>query len=261
MLDEDTSIRPRGTRESGVDVRIAVIGGTGLAGGHVVDSLGRSGHEAVVIARSRGVDLATGEGLDEALAGAEAVIDVSNAPAPEDLGTMTERLLAAEEGASVAHHVLLSIVGVHRVGGNPHYAGKRRQEELVQAGRVPWTIVHATPFHEFAIQIVGSTLRDGTATVPPLLLQPVAAADVGDALAEVAAGEPRHGTLELAGPETQDLVDMARRAMAARGTPLKIVASWRDGPFTTEMAGEVMLPGSRARLAPTTFEEWLEKAF
>ena len=187
----------------GYDVRIAVIGGTGLVGGHVVSSVERSGHEAVVVARSRGVDLATGEGLDGALAGAEAVIDVSNAPAPEDLGTMTERLLAAEDRAGVAHHVLLSIVDVQRVGGNPHYAGKRRQEELVQAGPVPWTIVHATQFHEFAVQIVGWTLRDGTATVPPLLLQPVAAADVGDALAEVAAGEPRHGTLELAGPETR----------------------------------------------------------
>ena len=245
----------------GYDVRIAVIGGTGLVGGHVVSSVERSGHEAVVVARSRGVDLATGEGLDGALAGAEAVIDVSNAPAPEDLGTMTERLLAAEERAGVAHHVLLSIVGVHRVGGNPHYAGKRRQEELVQAGPVPWTIVHATQFHEFAVQIVGWTLRDGTATVPPLLLQPVAAADVGDALAEVAAGEPRHGTLELAGPETQDLVDMVRRAMAARGTPVRIVASWRDGPFTTEMAGEVLLPGTRARLARTTFDEWLARSF
>lgn len=238
-------------------MRIAVIGGTGLVGRRTVVALERAGHDTVVVARSRGVDLASGAGLDDALSGVEAVVDVSNAPDPEAFGPMTERLLAAEEGASVAHHVLLSIVGVHRVEGNPHYAGKRRQEELVEAGPVPWTIVAATQFHEFAVQAVDWTLRDGTATVAPLLLQPVAASDVGDALAEVATRGPRRGTLEIAGPETQDLVDMARRAMAARGRKVRLRASWRDGPFTAEMAGEVLLPGSRARIAPTSFEEWL----
>lgn len=233
------------------------MGGTGLVGRHAVAAVGRAGHEAVVIARSRGVDLATGTGLDAALAGVDAVIDASNAPAPDDFAAMTQRLLDAEARAGVGHHVLLSIVGVHRVHGGPHHAGKRRQEELVEAGPVPWTIVAATQFHEFALQVVGWTARDGVATVPPLLLQPVAADEVGDALAEVAAGPPRRGTLELAGPRTEDLVDMARRAVAARGLEVRLDASWRDGPFTTEMAGEVLLPGRRARLAPTTFEEWL----
>ena len=240
-------------------MRVAVIGGTGLCGGHVVDALGRIGHDAVVVARSRGVDVATGEGLDDALAGAEAVIDVTNAPAPEELGAMTGRLLGAEERAGVAHHVLLSIVGIDRVEGNPHYAGKRRQEELVRTGPLPWTILRATQFHEFATQIVDWTLSDGTATVPPLLLQPVAAADVGDVLAEVATGAPR-GTLELAGPETQDLVDMARRAADAAGRPVRLVPSWRGGVFGPEMAGEVLLPGPDARLAPTTFQTWLASA-
>lgn len=238
-------------------MRIAVVGGTGLVGRTAVDALRGAGHEAVVISRSRGVDLATGEGLDAALARVQAVIDASNAQGPEEFAAMTERLLAAEERAGVGHHVLLSIVGVHRVEGNPHYAGKRAQEELVQAGPVPWTIVAATQFHEFAVQVVDWTLSDGTATVAPLLMQPVAAADVGEALADVAAGPPRRGTLELAGPETHDLVDMARRAMAALRRPVRLRASWRDNPFGIEMAGEVLLPGSRVRIAPTTFEEWL----
>ncbi len=238
-------------------MRVAVIGGTGLVGGHAVAALERAGHVAVVVARSRGIDVASGAGLDEALDGVNAVIDASNAAEPDDFAAMTGRLLEAEARGGVGHHVLLSIVGVHRVAGNPHYAGKRRQEELVEAGPVPWTIVAATQFHEFAVQAVNWTLRDGVATVAPLLLQPVAAADAGDALAEVAVGAPRRGTLELAGPDTEDLVNMARRAMAALGRPVRLRASWRDGPFTAEMAGEVLLPGSRARIAPTTFAEWL----
>ena len=142
-------------------MRIAVIGGTGLVGRHTVDALARAGHEPVAVARSQGVDLSTGEGLDEALAGANAAIDVTNAHAGDAeearsvFGAMTERLLAAEARAGVAHHVLLSILGVDRVEGNAHYAGKRRQEELVEAGPVPSTILRATQFHEFAEMVVG----------------------------------------------------------------------------------------------------------
>ncbi len=169
-------------------MRIAVIGGTGLVGRHTVDALERAGHEAVVVARSRGIDVATGEGLDQALAGAGAAVDVTNVtePDPEDaraaFGAMTERLLAAEERAGVGHHVLLSIAGVDRVEGNAHYAGKRRQEEIVEAGPVPFTILPATQFHEFAEMVAGWTERDGVAALPPVLVQPVAAADVGEAL-------------------------------------------------------------------------------
>ena len=167
-----------------------------------MQALGRAGHEAVVVARSRGVDLTTGQGLDEALTGAEAVIDATSARAGdaegarEVFGAMTERLLDAERDAGVAHHVLLSIVGVDRLEGNAHYAGKRRREDLVEAGPVPATIQRATQFHEFPEQVAGSMERDGVAPIAPLLLQPVAAA-------------------------------------------------------------EVMLAGPEARLAPTTFDEWL----
>jgi uncharacterized protein YbjT (DUF2867 family) len=244
-------------------VRVAVIGGTGLVGGHVVAALERAGHEAVVAARSRGVDAATGKGLDDALSGAGAVIDVTNplAQDPESaraaFGAMAERLLAAEEGAGVGHHVLLSIVGVDRVEGNAHYAGKRRQEEVVAAGPIPYTILPATQFHEFAEMVVGWTERDGSAAVPPLLVQPVAAADVGEVPAEVAAGAPEGRARDLAGPATEDLVDMARRALAARGREVRLVPSWRNGIFGPEMAGEVLLPGPDARIAPTSFEDWL----
>jgi uncharacterized protein YbjT (DUF2867 family) len=245
-------------------MRIAVIGGTGVVGHHTVEALRRAGHDAVVIARSRGVDVSTGEGLDAALVGVDAVIDVTNVQAPDVAATRnlfavaTGNLLAAEQRAHVHHHVVLSIVGLERVEGNAHYAGKRLQERLVSSGAVPHTILRATQFHEFAGQVVGWTRAGDTATVPPLLLQPVAAADVGAVLAETAAGAPQGRATDLAGPEPQDLVDMARRTLATRGEAVRLIPSWRSGVFGLEAAGEVLLPGPGARLAPTTFDAWLE---
>lgn len=246
-------------------MHVAVVGGTGLVGQYTVEALERTGHEVVVVARSRGVDVTTGAELDGDLAGVESVVDVTNtratnpAAAREFFGTTTEHLLAAEQRAGVGHHVVLSIVGVDLVEGNAHYAGKRRQEELVQAGPIPYTIQRATMFHEFAEMVVGWTRRGDVATVPPLLVQPVAASDVGWVLAEIATGPPQGRALDLAGPGPQDLVDMARRTLAARGESVWLIPSWRDGPFGVEMAGEVLLPGPGAWLAPTTFDAWLAK--
>jgi uncharacterized protein YbjT (DUF2867 family)/catechol 2,3-dioxygenase-like lactoylglutathione lyase family enzyme len=243
-------------------VRIAVAGGTGLVGRQTAKALRRSGHDAVVIARSVGVDLTTGRGLAAALLGVDAVIDVVNTPtvdpaeAREFFATTTRQLLAAEHSASVKHHVVLSIVGVDQVEGNGHYAGKRAQERAALDGPVPATIVRATQFFDFAAMVVGWTQRGQVATVPPLLIQPVAVADVAEVLVEVAAGEPQQGIHELAGPELQDLVDMARRTLAAQRTSLRLIPSWR-GRFGVEMAGEVLLPGPGAHIAPTTFETWL----
>ena len=240
---------------------VAVAGGSGLVGRHVVEALQRGGHQAVVLARGRGVNLETGDGLADALRGVAAVVDVTNTPTtgPDEarafFGAVTSNLLAAEQEAGVRHHVVLSIVGVGRVEGNGHYAGKRRQEELATAGPVATTVVRATQFHEFAAMVVSWTRRGDVATVPPLLVQPAAAADVGDTLARVALADPA-GVTEVAGPEPQDLVDMARRTLAARGERLRLVPTWR-GPFGAEMAGEVLLPGPGAVITPTTFEQWL----
>lgn len=245
-------------------MRIAVVGGTGLVGRHTVEALRSMGHEPVVVARSAGVDLTGGSGLDDALAGVDAMVDVTNTPAREPaaardfFGAATGHLLAAGQRHGVGHHVVLSIAAVDRVEGNAHYVGKRHQEELVEAGPVPFTILRATQFHEFAEMVVGWTRDEDTAVVPPLLIQPVAAADVGRVLAEVAVGTPQGRTPDFAGPEPQDLVDMARRTLAARRDTTRLVPSWRDGPFGVEMAGDVLLPGPDARIAPTTFETWLD---
>jgi uncharacterized protein YbjT (DUF2867 family) len=245
-------------------MRIAVAGATGNIGARTVAVLEERGHEVVRISRALGVDLLTGTGLDEALTGVDAVVDATNAPAGDRdgtvtyLGTATANLLAAEARAGTRHHVLLSIVGIHGVEGNAHYAGKREQERLVTEGAVPWTIVPVTQFHDFAEMVASWTEQDGTATIAPLLVQPIAPDDVAGVLAELAVGDPRGRYADVAGPEPQDLVDMARRTHRARGRTVRLVPTW-SGVFGPQMAGDVLLPSENARLAPTTFEEWLAK--
>lgn len=245
-------------------MRLAVAGATGNIGSLTVAALERAGHEVVGISRSLGVDLHSGEGLDAALAGVEAVIDVTNAP-PADrdgtvafFGTTTANLLAAGRRAGVRHHVLLSIIGIDRVEGNAHYAGKREQERLVSGGEVPWTIVPAAQFHDFAEMVATWTETDGVAAIAPALLQPIAPVDVAEVLAEVAAGGPRGRYTDIAGPDRQDMVDMARRSYQARGKNVKLVPTW-DSIFGVEMAGNVLLPGEDARIMPTSFEDWLDQ--
>ncbi|WP_432030461.1 SDR family oxidoreductase [Streptomyces sp. 1222.5] len=243
-------------------MRVAVAGATGNIGARTAAALERAGHEVVRISRSLGVDLITGDGLDAALPGVDAVVDATSHEAADRdatvayFSTATQNLLAAEARAGVRHHVLLTIVGVDRVEGNAHYAGKREQERLVSQGPVPWSIVPFTQFHDFAATVVAWTQHEGVATIPPLLVQPIAPSDVADVLAEIAAGTPQGRYRDVAGPEPQDLVDMARRTNDARGHSVKLVPTWSSilGP---EMAGEVLLPGEDARIAPTTFEEWL----
>ena len=243
-------------------MRIAVAGATGRIGRLTIAALDGAGHQAVPLSRSTGVDVYTGDGLSDALRGTDALIDVINNTSQDEteivdfFGTTTKNLLAAEEQAGMRHHVLLSIVGLDHNHRAPHYAGKREQERLVASGPVPWSIVRATQFHDFAAMVAGWTERDGTATIAPLLVQPIAQGDVAAALAEVATSAPLGTRVDIAGPETQDLVDMARRTYAARGQDIRLVPTWR-GTFGPDMAGEVLLPGKDARLGKTTFDDWL----
>jgi uncharacterized protein YbjT (DUF2867 family) len=244
-------------------MRIAVAGATGNVGARTVAALERAGHEVVRISRSLGVDLTTGDGLDGALAGVQVVVDATSGAATDRdetvafFGTATRNLLAAEHRAGVRHHVLLSIVGIDRIEGNAHYAGKREQERLVAGGPVPWTIVPATQFHDFAATVASWTERDGVATIPPLLVRPIAPDDVADILAEIATGDPQGRYVDLAGPKQEDLVDMARRTNEARGHRVKLVPTWSSGLFGPDTAGNVLLPGEGARIAPTSFDQWL----
>lgn len=245
-------------------MKIAVAGATGNIGALTVELLHQHGHDVVGLSRTLGVDLTTATGLAAALDGVDAVIDATNVPATtpdesvERFGTITRNLLAAEAQADVRHHVLLSILCLDRVQGNAHYAGKLEQERLVSSGPVPWTIVRASQFHDFAEMVAQWTERDGTATIAPLLVQPIAPREVAEVLVETALAEPLARRIDLAGPEPQDLVDMARRTYAARGRAVKLVPTW-SGPLGPSMAGDVLLPTEGARLGRITFDEWLEE--
>jgi uncharacterized protein YbjT (DUF2867 family) len=245
--------------------RVAVAGATGQVGHSVVTALRDAGHEPVELSRARGVDVLAGGGLGDALAGVDAVIDVLNTAAtdPDEttsfFGRTADNLLAAEKQCGVRHHVLLSIVNVDAVSDNPHYLGKVAQEQRVEAGAVPWTILRATQFHSFAEMVAGWTAKEGEAAVAPLLVQPVDVGDVAAVLMELALGQPQGRAPDLAGPETMDLVDMAVRTFAARGDATRVRASWRDSPFGLSMAGEVLLPGAGARIGGTSFADWLAR--
>jgi uncharacterized protein YbjT (DUF2867 family) len=243
-------------------MKVAVVGATGRIGRLVCAELDRAGHRTHRLSRESGVDVYTGAGLDAALEGVDAVLDASNthsdltAEVVDFFTTATRTLLAAERRADVAHHVLLSVLGVDHGRYVPHYAGKRAQERLVAARGVPWTVVRAAQLFDFPAMLALHAERDGVATVPPLLLQPLAAEDLATVLADVTTRRPLRAMIEVAGPRTEDLVDLARRTLQSRGRELRLVPTWR-GSFGLELAGEAMLPNDDALLTATTFEEWL----
>ncbi|HEX5114671.1 MAG TPA: SDR family oxidoreductase [Pseudonocardiaceae bacterium] len=225
-------------------MKIAVAGGTGLVGRHLVGALRRNGHEPVVVARSTGADAVTGDGLVGALAGAQVVIDVTSTAstdadeASEFFTTVTKNLMRAEDEVGVGHHV-----------------GKLHQEEAAFGGPVPVSVLRATQFFEFAEMVVGWTRQGDIATVPPLLIQPASARDIAAELADLAAGAPMHGTVEVAGPRREDFVDLTRRILTARGQHLE--PAWGFGPFHTDMAGDVLLPDASGRTTPPDLDTWL----
>ena len=186
-------------------MRVAVVGATGRIGSLTVAALERDGHEVRRISRTEGVDVRTRAGLEPALTGVNAVIDAVNSTARDTAETVdfftttTRNLLAAEQRTGVRHHVTLSIAGVHKVEGNAHYAGKRAQEAAVEAGPIPFTIVPSTQFHDFAIMVASWSEKDGVALVPPMLIQPIAPADVADVLARVAVGQPQGRHRDIGG--------------------------------------------------------------
>lgn len=246
--------------------KIVVVGGSGLIGRKVVNNLRHRGHEVAAASPSSGVNTFTGEGAAEVLTGAQVVVDVSNAPSWEDEAVMeffqtaTRNLLDAEAAAGVRHHVALSIVGADRPPSSGYLRAKVAQEKLIRASGIPFTIVRSTQFFEFAKGIVRSATEGQTVRLSSALVQPIAADDVATALTGCALSEPLNGTIEIAGPDRIRMDEFARRFLSATHDSRKVSTDVHALYFGTELNDQSLIPGKNARLAPTHFEEWLNRS-
>ncbi|MBM9467080.1 SDR family oxidoreductase [Nakamurella leprariae] len=268
--------------DAAAGTRIAVAGGTGLIGAMVVDAVRAAGAQPVVLARSRGVDLSTGSGLSGALDGVDAVIDVTNITtmnrdkAVAFFEGVTRRLQQEGHRVGVRHHVLLSIVGVDRVG-HGYYQGKEHQEQVALAGPVPTSVLRATQFHEFPVQML-ERVSGPVAIAPRMRSQPIAAREVAVALVHLALGAPVGRAPDLAGPEVLEMPDLMRRVVAAQGEeesrergtgerglrPIRrrrlVLAVRLPGAVGRAMAGDGQLPTGPGPRGTQTFDEWLVSA-
>jgi uncharacterized protein YbjT (DUF2867 family) len=240
---------------------IAVIGGTGLIGSQVVKILNAGGHEAVPHSPSSGLDLLSGQGLPEALRCADVVVNLSNSPtfdeaSPAFFQTSMDNMLTAAAAAGVGHAVILSIVGAEQVPDLNYYRAKVLQEDLLKDGPVPWSIVRATQFFEFVDAVLSWTADEKSVRLPSTLVQPMAAADVAAAVAEVSAGAPLRGTRNVAGPEVFALDELGRVTLAARGDARTVVTDETAGMFAAAK-GEALIAHEGAVLAKTTYRAWL----
>ena len=244
-------------------MKIVVLGGNGLIGRQVVALLRERGHDALAASRSTGVDAVSGEGLDDALAGADALVDVTDSPAFDEASVLsffsstTSNALAAEARAGVGHHVALSIVGVDRdPDARGYLAGKVVQERLIRQSGVPFTIVRATQFYEFLSWIADASTVDGEVRVAPTALQPIAAAAVARIVTDAVTSAPA-GAFDVAGPERAPLADFVRRVVAASGLPRSVVEDSAVGYFGRDVDGTSLVPVGEAHLDAETYEEWL----
>jgi uncharacterized protein YbjT (DUF2867 family) len=244
-------------------MKIVVIGGTGLIGSKLVADLEGRGHTAVPAAPNTGVNTLTGEGVAEAFAGADVVVDVSNSPSFEDAAvleffeTSTRTILEAAAAAGVGHLVALSIVGTERIPDSGYMRAKVAQEKLIEGASIPYSIVHATQFFEFGLRMADEATEHGTARVPPVLLQPMAADDVAAAVCEVALAAPLNGTVEVGGPEPLPFEDFVRERLRAAGDGREVVADPDARYFGASLDERSLVPSDGARLAPTRYEDWL----
>jgi len=244
-------------------MKVVVAGGSGLIGTKLVHRLRERGHETIAASPSSDVDTLTGEGLAGALAGAQAVIDVTNSPSIEDRAvlnffeTSTRNLLAAENAANVKHHVVLSIVGADRLLDSGYMRAKVAQENLVRVNTIPFTILHATQFFEFLGVIAGASTDHDTVRLSPALVQPIAADDVAAALADIAVSVPANGTVELAGPERFRLDELIRRYLSAVRDPRQVTTDPDARYFGAKLDEHSLMPGDNPRLGSIRFEHWL----
>jgi uncharacterized protein YbjT (DUF2867 family) len=243
-------------------MKIVVIGGTGLIGSKTVAMLREHGHEAVPASPNTGVNTITGEGLAEALDGAQVVIDVSNSPSFERAAvleffeTSTRNLLAAEAEAGVGHHVAVSIVGTERMPDNGYFAAKIAQEQLIEKSGNPFSLLHATQFFEFTRGIADTSTEGDSVRIAPVLYQPMAGDDVAQAVARVSVGSPLNGRTEIAGPEQFRMDEFFRDALAGWGDPRQVVTDVHARYFGSELSERSLVPGDGATLGKIRYRDW-----
>jgi uncharacterized protein YbjT (DUF2867 family) len=246
-------------------MKIVVIGGTGLIGSKLVRMLGEHGHEAVAASPHSGVNTLTGRGVADVLQGADVVVDVSNSPSFEDTAvldfftTSTRNLLTAEKAADIGHHLALSVVGTERLAENGYFRAKLAQEKLIKESGTPYSIVHATQFFEFVGTIAQAATEGNTVRLSPALIQPMAAEDVATAVDRIAAGAPLNTTVEIAGPEQFGLDEFIRKGLSFRNDPREVVTDPTARYFNALLDERVLLPGTKATVFDTRFEEWLNQ--
>jgi uncharacterized protein YbjT (DUF2867 family) len=247
-------------------MKIVIIGGTGLIGSKTVERLRKKGHDVIAASPNSGVNTITGEGLAEALSGAQVVIDLANSPSFEDKAvleffeTSGRNLLAAGKAAGVKHHVALSIVGAERLPKSGYMRAKMAQEKLIRESGIPYTIVHSTQFFEFLGGIAqGGTVGD-IATVSSAYFQPIASDDVADIMTDVALSAPVNGVIEIAGPEPVRMSDLVARYLKATNDPRKVIGDPHAPYFGTELDDRSLVPGAGPRIGATGFDAWLKQA-
>lgn len=247
-------------------MKIVVIGGTGLIGTKLVNKLRQLGHEVVAASPRSGINTITGEGLAEALAGAQVVVDVANSPSFEDKAvleffeTSGRNLLAAEATAGVGHHVALSVVGADRLPDSGYMRAKIAQEKLIEDSKIPYTILRATQFFEFLSGIAESGTDGQTVRLSPALVQPVAADDVAAALTDITVGVPLNGTVEVAGPEKFRLDELVQRFLSANQDARKVSTDIHARYFGVELNDHSLTPGDKPHIGVISYEDWFSNS-
>jgi len=248
-------------------MKIVVIGGTGLIGSKLVAVLRKRGQEVLAASPDSGINTLTGQGLAEALAGAQVVVDLANSPSFEDAAVMKffetagRNLLAAEAAAGVKHHLALSIVGTDRLPDSGYLRAKLVQEKLIKASGIPYTILRSTQFFEFMGRVADSFSDGKTLRVPPALVQPIYSDDVVAVLADLVLGAPMNDTVEVAGPDKLPFDELIRRVMATNKDSRTVTTDAHARYFGTELNDRSLVPdGSTPRLGVTRFESWLTRA-
>lgn len=248
-------------------MKIVVIGGSGLIGKKLVSKLREHGHEAVAASRSSGVDAVTGEGLAEVLVGTQVVVDVTSSPSFEDAAVLeffeksSRNLLAAEADAGVAHHVVVSIVGVDRIPDSGYMRAKVAQEKLIQSAAITYTIVRATQFFEFIGTIIAQFPTDGqTVHLPPAFIQPILSDDVADALVDITLGAPVNGIIDLAGPDRFRFDEIIRQFLSATQDTRQVVVDNHARYFGAALNDRSLVPEGNSRIGSTRFEDWLNRS-